>query len=366
MFKKKMIVIVSTILCIAIMITGCTGEKQLKENIVEDASSDNIKPEVDESTIEADKVKIGYLAIPGNVLYFIANDKGYFAEENIEAELSMFKSSGEGVAALISGKIDTGCFGTTAELSLIANEANLIIFGGQMSQGSGIIALADRVEEFRDFSNYKGKSLGLVRMSTGDVLFRAGLIDAGLELNKDVTIVELDSPATIIEAVKKGEIDAGGVWIPHIKNSELQGLGIAMLSGEVMEMHPCARQAAMRNTLVENKDTYERLTRALIKAYKFYLENQEETVDIMLNYIKIDRDILMSESYDGNFSPNPNPGKAKTIEFWEAMKEIGYIESDIEFEQYVDEEIYTNALNSLLKENPNESVYLDLKSELSK
>lgn len=278
----------------------------------------------------------------------------------------MFKSSSEGVAALMSDKIDTGCFGTTAELSLIANGADLTIFGGQMSQGSGIITLADRVEEFKDFKNYKGKTLGLVRMSTGDVLFRAGLIEAGLELNKDVKIVELDSPATVIEAVKKGEIDAGGVWIPHIKNSELQGLGVAMLSGEVMEMHPCARQVSMTKTLVENKDTYERLTRALIRAYKFYLENQEETVDIMLNYIKIDRDILMSESYDGNFSPNPNPGKAKTIEFWEAMKEIGYIESDIDFEKHVDEEIYINALNSLLEENPNETTYVELKDELSK
>ena len=241
----------------------------------------------------------------------------------------------------------------------------MTIFGGQMSQGSGIISLADRVDEFKDFKNYKGKTLGLVRMSTGDVLFRSGLIEAGLEINKDVTIVELDSPATIIEAVKKGEIDAGGVWIPHIKNSELQGLKVAMLSGEVIPMHPCARQVSMTNTLIENKDTYERLSRALIRAYKFYEENHEETVDIMLDYIKIDRDILMSETYDGNFSPNPNPGKARTIEFWETMKEIGYIESDMNFEKYVNQEIYSNALDSLLEENPNEAIYIELKKELS-
>ena len=105
-----------------------------------------------------------------------------------------------------------------------------------------------------------------------------------------------------------------------------------------------------------------------LKIYEevFGKKNQEETVDIMLNYIKIDRDILMSDSYDGNFSPNPNPGKEKTIEFWEAMKEIGYIESEVDFEKHVNEEIYINALNSILKENPDEAVYLELKSELSK
>lgn len=364
--NKKLAVFISLFLCMAMILTACTSKDKEETNLDKEVVVEDVEAVVVEEKTDSDKVRVGYLAIPGNVLYFIANDLGYFAEENIDAELSLFKSSSEGVAALMSDKIDVGTFGTTAELSLIANDADITVFGGQMSQGSGIVALADRVEEFRDFKDYKGKTLGLVRMSTGDVVFRKGLIDAGLEINKDVTIVELDSAATVIEAVKKGEVDAGGVWIPHIKNSELQGLKMAMLSGQVMEMHPCARQAAMTDNLVENQEVYERFNRAIIRAYKFYLKNQEETVDIMLNYIKIDRDILMSDSYDGNFSPNPNPGKEKTIEFWEAMKEIGYIESEVDFEKHVNEEIYINALNSILKENPDEAVYLELKSELSK
>lgn len=232
--NSKMAIILIMILSITIIFTACTKPKQEQ---AEDAKKDVEKVE-DKPTTQPDRLRIGYLTMPGNVLYFIANEKGYFTDENLDVEMYMFKSGSEGISALISDKIDTGCFGTGAELSLLAKEAEISIFGGQMSQGSGIITKPDRVDEFKDFKNYKGKTLGLVRMSTGDVLFRTGLIEAGLEINKDVKIVELDSAASIIEAIKKDEIDAGGVWIPHIKNSELQGLKVAMYSGEVLKMHP--------------------------------------------------------------------------------------------------------------------------------
>ena len=33
--------------------------------------------------------------MPGNVLYFIANEKGYFTDENLDVEMYMFKSGSE-------------------------------------------------------------------------------------------------------------------------------------------------------------------------------------------------------------------------------------------------------------------------------
>jgi NitT/TauT family transport system substrate-binding protein len=103
-----------------------------------------------------------------------------------------------------SGELDCADFGTTGAFSQIAQGADdLKIFGGQIHEGSGIICLPENEEKFSDFSNYKGATIGLVPMSTGDVVYRYGLAQAGLDLEKDVTIVELDSAATVIEAVKK-------------------------------------------------------------------------------------------------------------------------------------------------------------------
>ena len=117
--NKRVIGIIIVILCITLMLSGCTQKNPEQESGSDDAVISDVKPVSKDNETEDDKVRIGYLAIPGNVLYFLANDLGYFAEENIEAELSMFKSSSEGVAALMSDKIDTGCFGTTAIVAVV-------------------------------------------------------------------------------------------------------------------------------------------------------------------------------------------------------------------------------------------------------
>ena len=155
-----------------------------------------------------------------------------------------FDSSSDALAAMRKGELDCADFGASAVFSLAAQGAEDVrIFGGQMHEGSGIICLPENEERFSDFVNFKGTKLGLVPMSTGDVVYRYGLAKAGLTYGlegsgADVTIVELDSAATVIEAVKKGEIDCGGVWIPQLANAASQGLSVCKLSGEVIPNHP--------------------------------------------------------------------------------------------------------------------------------
>lgn len=341
--NNKLFLVIILVLIVSLTLTACSP-----------------KP----STEGQDKVTIGYLPVAGNALYFIANDLGYFAEEGIDAKLKSFKNDEKGLEALMTDKIDIGCFATSDELALIDGGAELTIHGGGIGQGSGIITLADRVDEFKNFTNYKGKTIGLVKESSEDVLFRLSMTEAGLDINKDVTIVELDSPDLLIKALKKGEIDAASVCIVNIKSSKLEGLKPTMYFNEVRPLLASISQISKTNALEKNQELYKRLNRALIKAHKIYLKDHEKTVDIMQKYIKGDRDILMSEVYDENILINPNPNKNYIYNFLKDMDQIGYIESDRDFDTYINEDIYIGALESLLEEDPNEGVYLQLKSEL--
>lgn len=186
-------------------------------------------------------IGIGYHL--GCALFFIADQAGYFDEYGLNVELVPFDSTATALAAMRNGELDCADFGSTGALSLIAQGADdLRIFGGQMHEGSGIVCLPENVERFSDFANYKGARLALIPMSTGDVVYRYGLAQAGLtygtEGEVDVTIVEVDSPATAIEAIKNGEVDCAGLYMPHLANSVAQGLAIAMRSGEVIPNHP--------------------------------------------------------------------------------------------------------------------------------
>jgi len=236
--KKKLLSVVLALSLLASLLSACSGGGDPTPTPTADTPTPT--PEALE-TIDM-KIGIGYHL--GCALFFVAQEAGYFEEQGLNVELVPFDSSGDALAAMRSGQLDCADFGSTAAFSLISQGADdLRIFGGQMHEGSGIICLPENEERFSDIDNYKGATLGLVPMSTGDVVYRYGLSQAGLTYGPegsgaDVTIVELDSAAVVIEAVKKGEIDCGGVWIPHLANAASQGLSIAMLSGEVILNHP--------------------------------------------------------------------------------------------------------------------------------
>ncbi len=311
------------------------------------------------------KFNVGYLASTGHSMYFIAKEKGYFEQEGLDVQFFLFTNSGEGLNAISAGKLDAGSFGTAPPLVFIAKGVDITIFGGQMSEGHGIVAKPEKADQFKDLKNYTGKTIATVRLSTGDVIFRGGLHSAGVDWKKNVTIKELDSPGAVLEAVKKGSVDAGILWPPFLTLAEQQGLKVARRSGEVMPHHTCCRQAVLTSKLKANDNDYIRFMRALIRAHAFYKSNQDETVDIASRYVKIDKAVLKKDLYSGNLYMSPDPEKAGVVAFWRNMNEAGYIASKVNIESHINTEIFRRALDQLLREYPGEKDYKALKAAFS-
>ena len=236
--KKKLLSALLVVSMLLSLLAACSGGSSTPTPQPSDT------PEPTPEVLEPIYLKVGIGYHLGCALFFIAQEAGYFEEYGLDVELTPFSSAGDALAAMRSGDLDCADFGASAVFSLAAQGAEDVrIFGSQMHEGSGIICLPENEARFNDFANFKGAKLGLVPMSTGDVVYRYGLKQAGLTYGlegegADVTIVELDSAATVIEAVKKGEIDCGGVWIPHLANAASQGLSVCKLSGEVIPNHP--------------------------------------------------------------------------------------------------------------------------------
>jgi len=350
--KKRILTIFILLLILSILFSSWGGQKAQKTGLENPKDKKELKD-----------FNVGYLATPGHVLYFVAKEKGYFEEEGLNVNMFLFTNSGEGLNAISSGKVDVGSFGTAAPLTFISKGTDFVIFGGQQTEGHGIVALPEKAQEFTDLNSFKGKTIATVRLATGDVIFRAALTEAGIDWKNELTINELDSPAAVIEAVKKGSVDAGIVWTPFIKLGEKQGLEIVKYSGELVKMHTCCRQVALSSNIKENKENFVKFMAALIKAYKFYLENQDETVDIISKYAKTDKDIIKEETYGGHIYSIPDPDKEGVVKFWDLINKSGYITSDLNIEDYIDTSIYKLALEDVLKEYPDDEVYKKLKTD---
>jgi NitT/TauT family transport system substrate-binding protein len=353
--KNKSIILTALALSLILILSGCAASG---------AGSDTGTGAGSDANRPLTKFNVGYLASTGHIMYFIAQEKGFFNEEGLDVELALFSNSGEGINAVLAGKLDAGSFGTAPPFTFIAKGNEVTIFGGQMTEGHAIIAQPELADQFKDIASFKGKTIATVRLATGDIALRSALHNAGIDWKTEVTINEMESPAAVLEAVKKGSADAGVVWSPYRKMSEDQGLKIVFYSGELNNLtgHPCCRQIAVTERLAENPGNYERFLRALIKAYDFYKSNHEESLDIMSKYISIDKEILEAETYGDHIGSSPDPNKEGVVKFWNAMKDAGYIESDLDIADYVNTQLYSAALDGLIQENPENANYAELKA----
>ncbi|WP_286886508.1 ABC transporter substrate-binding protein [Aneurinibacillus sp. UBA3580] len=317
----------------------------------------NETKENSKSPEQKEVVKIGHLPSSGHALYFIAQEEGFFEKEGLKAELHAFTNSGEGINAVLSGKLDSGSFGTAAPLTFLDKDADLTMYAGTMGTGAALVAKPEHADRFKDLHTLKGKKIGTVRLATGDAVLRGALAQQGLNLEKDVKIIEFDSPKAVIEGVKKGSLDAGVVWTPFIQLATKQGLAITSYSNELFPDHPCCRVIAKSENIKTNPEKYVKIVKALIQAEKFKQENKEKTVADVAKYINVDKDTLEKDLYGGYQVSSADPNQDGVFKFAEQMQTVGYIKDATKVHDHFTTDIYATALAELQKEYPQDPFY---------
>ncbi|MEN6438333.1 MAG: ABC transporter substrate-binding protein [Syntrophobacter sp.] len=305
-------------------------------------------------------LRIGHLPVTGHAKIFIAKEKGLFAEEKIDAELIEFINSADGLTALRSGKIDVGSFGTTAPLVHVAQGADLRFIGGMMGEDAAIIVKPERAQSIKSIADLKGKKVATVRLATGDAVFRGALDKAGISWKDDLQVFELKSPPAVMEAVKSGEVDAGVTWGPHDFTAEKNGLVVVIRSRSLSPGHPCCRIILLKETLQKDTGVWIRFLRAILKAEKFTKENREETVEIILKYIKLDNETIRKAFYEGYLEQATDPNKAGVEDFWRIMQRSGFVASQLDIAPFIETSLYKSALDSLARDNPNDPFWVGL------
>ncbi|BBB93433.1 MAG TPA: ABC transporter substrate-binding protein [Methylomusa anaerophila] len=349
---RKLAAIMGIIFFASLILTGCGSQPQ-KANTAADKPNDKMK------------FNVGFLPAVGHVLFFVAQEKGFYAQEGLDVELFQFTNSGEGLNAVRSGKLDAGAFGTAGPQTFIAKGTPFVVIGGMQSEGHAVVAKPENAERFKNLQGFIGAKVATVRLATGDAVWRSALTKAGIDWKNQVAIQELDSPTTVLEAVKKGSADAGLVWVPFSEMAEQQGLKVVEWSSKYMDAHTCCRVVALDDKLKSNREAYVRFSRALIRAYDFYINNQDETVEILSKYVKLDKAMIKQATYSGHIHSIPDPDKKRFTAFWDAMKSAGYIQSDLDISKYIDSSVYKEALQQLRNREPQNATYVNLEKDFA-
>jgi NitT/TauT family transport system substrate-binding protein len=283
-------------------------------------------------------------------------------QEGIDAELTEFTNSADGLSALRAGKLDVGAFGTTAPLVHISKGAELEIIGGIMGEDVAIITTAENASKIQKIEDLKGKKVATVRLASGDAVLRGALDAKNISWKTDLSIFELKNPPAVIEAVKSNQVDVGVVWGPHDNTAEAQGLKIVLRSKDLSPGHPCCRITVQKQSL-SNQDLWVRFIRAILKAEKYTKDNKTETLDIIAKYIKLDKSILEKSFYSPYLDQSTDPNLKGVTTFWKTMQADSFVVSNLNIKDFVDVTLYKKALDGLIKEDSKEAYWKKLEKE---
>lgn len=232
----------------------------------------------------ADKVSIGVVNSSSDIGLFIADAKGYFKEENIEANFNTFDSAAKMIAPLAAGQLDVGGGAASSGLyNAVERGLNIKIVADKArnAPGYGFQALLVRKALIDDGSvktigDLKGRKVAIVAAASSDAsVLNTAMNSAGLKFD-DVKTTYLGFPQHCV-AFQNGAIDASITTEPTV--SQCVRLGVAARLTGNDAFYPNAQTAVILYSgafPAERPDVAKRFMRAYIRALRDYVDALKE------------------------------------------------------------------------------------------
>jgi ABC-type nitrate/sulfonate/bicarbonate transport system substrate-binding protein len=240
-----------------------------------------------------DKVRIA-VSNPNmpNLTVAVAQKKGFFKDENIDAEIIRMNPN-VAITALANGDVDyCQLFGAVVG-GAIAGLPVRIVAGFLDNWPMTLIAQP----EYKALKDLKGKTLGISSFgATPDVGARLMLKQAGLDPEKDIKVLALGSDAARLTALKQRVVDVVVISPPADAQMEKQGYKILARAYELFNF-PYLGLGTHTRKIKEKPEEIRRAIKATIRANRFIRDNREDAVRTLVDWGKIERDYAYA-SYD--------------------------------------------------------------------
>lgn len=164
------------------------------------------------SPAPAEPIKVGLLKTTSSAVAVIAIQRGYFADEKLDAQLVPFDAAEPVAVAVASGDIDFAITGLTAGLYALGSQLRIISGHLQEHPGFHANAIVASLKAYdsglKTIKDLAGHSVGVTQIGSS-LHYSVALVaeKTGIALDS-LRIVPLQSNANVASAVSGGQIDA--------------------------------------------------------------------------------------------------------------------------------------------------------------
>lgn len=301
-----------------------------------------------------DVVTVGHLRIAPHIALYVADDRGFFADEDIVIEYEQFNSAANMVPPLGVGQLDVGVGAISAglynavirgvDIKVVADKTRFTDeYGSQV-----LMVRSDLYEsgEVTSIADLAGRTVSMVSEAAIEAsAINEALKSAGLTFD-DIERVQLGQPQQAA-AYENGAIDAAIASEPNATN--LANAGLAVELAGVWEFYPHSHSGVVLygdNFASNRRDVAERFMTAYIRGIRYYNdalqdgrlagEKGEEVARIIVEHTAIEDLELAKQMRQIGVHPDAELGRDSLENDLEFFRSRGLIEGEISLDDIID------------------------------
>lgn len=224
----------------------------------------------------------------------VAKFQGYFRDEGLEVEVLQMNAN-VSVAALAAGNIDYNLIlqsVVTANLRALP----LKVAGILIERPNHVVVVHPSVQKFADL---KGKKIAISSFgSLVDILARLTSAHFKLDPKSDVQFVAAGSSSARVAQLQAGVVQAAFVTPPGNLRAEAAGFKTLLSVGELFAF-PVNGIGLHEQKLRNEREEVKKITRALLKANRFILDNPKGAIKILAAWSRSKPEVA-EEAYQFN------------------------------------------------------------------
>src|ERR1044071_3255371 len=233
----------------------------------------------------ADKVTVGTITLSlNNLPIYVAQDKGFFAKENLFVEAVVLNASTRAIPALIGGSTHLSASSAMTTIRAVEKGAALKIVGGLINAPVYDLYAGPKYKSIKEL---RGTTIGVTGLITSDTVLMKEMLKAnGLEYPRDYAMLAIGGTPERWLAMQTGNIAAGILSPPFTFSADEAGF---VNLGSTAKYTPDFTQTVFNvraEWAQEKKPLLVRFLRATLRASRWIHAQKEDSVRIIAKRFK--------------------------------------------------------------------------------
>lgn len=238
----------------------------------------------------AEKITIALPYTPPASPLFVAYENGYFKDEGLEVTIARQPSGKASLQAVINGEADFAAVGEVPVMFAVLHGKKIFTTASYMSSTKNYVIVARKDRGINQPADFSGKKIGVTLGTNSEFFMDVFFMHEDIQ-RADVEVVHI-KPPEMYDALMSGMVDAVSTWNPHVIRLQ-KALAAKQVTFHGEGCYTGRFNITAQQDFITTKPAIaKKLLRAMLKALDTMDQKPEESLQAVLKYVQIDKELL--------------------------------------------------------------------------